>query len=432
MAPNSPQPKPSSRKGETKVNFGASGTSRKCKPSPTNPDAGPSSTKRARPNGALGSTSMDTGGAGPTNMSGSTAGTASTADAADANNTAPKTTPAKKTAVNAAKDLATKLKRDAVRISGPITNNIARIPETLLATVFTMILKAVQSKYNELHRHLAVSGFQFFSDSFALSALEVNAKVTSNTELLCDMYDNYTYGTLAQRTRMERRCPGSLSHSIKHGVQLKARARFSQVRFKTAVSLGLRKPVQRIVCIEEAHSDNEHTPTSGESRVREKPGRNPIVAQFFHKELDPAAEEYRKRNAKWGKKEPKPRTRSDPLLPASAMGVILPPDVPIDFFTPEFYNALTAKERTRYINTGVAFPLADFAFDEVHDGWKTMGKKEFMEMYRNNVLAQYNIPDAEEIDAMPDSDADDEEEVEINLEDTDDEEDREMEVDEDV
>jgi hypothetical protein len=102
---------------------------------------------------------------------------------------------------------------------------------------------------------------------------------------------------------------------------------------------------------------------------------------------------------------PKTRIRPNPLLPASNIGVILPADVPIDFFTPEFYNALSVKECAQYVDTGVAFPLADFAFDEVHEDWKTMGKKEFMEMYGNDVLEQYNIPSPEEIAAIPNSDA---------------------------
>ncbi|KAJ7640002.1 hypothetical protein DFH06DRAFT_1478028 [Mycena polygramma] len=336
-----------------------------------------------------------------------------------------------RTAVTAAKDLATRLIRDAKRIPGPIANDIARIPEAHLATVFTMILKAglqgfcpdldgpVQSTYNQLHRHLAVSGFQFLSSSLAMCAVEVNLKVAEDTDLLCDMYDNYVYGTLAQKTKMERRRPGSLSQSLTHGAEFKARARLSEVRFKTATSLGLRKPVLRMASVQEAHSDDEQS--SG--CVRMKPGRNPVVGRFFREELDPAAEEYRKRNAKRGQKAPKPRIRGNPLLPASDIGVILPPDVPVDFFTPAFFNALTLKERARYVNTGVAFPLEDFAFDEAHDDWKTMGKKDFMEKYGNDVLEQYDIPSPEEIDALPDSDADDEEgEDEINLEDTEDEE----------
>lgn len=124
-----------------------------------------------------------------------------------------------RTAVSAARDLATKLIRDAKLITGPIANDIARIPETHLATVFTMIQKAglkgfcpdlegpVQSKYNQLHRHLAVSGFQFLSSSFALAALDVNASVAEDTDLLGDMYDGYAYGRLATKTKMERRRP---------------------------------------------------------------------------------------------------------------------------------------------------------------------------------------------------------------------------------
>ncbi|KAJ6546046.1 hypothetical protein DFH09DRAFT_880176, partial [Mycena vulgaris] len=284
-----------------------------------------------------------------------------------------------RTAVSAAKDLATKLVRDAKRIPGPIANDIARIPELHLATVFTMILKTglkgfcpdlegpVQSTYNQIHRHLAVSGFQFLSASFALSALEVNMKVAENTELLGDMYNNYMYGTLAQKTKMERRRPGSLGQSLKHGVEYKARARVRL--YSSVLCLFLRK-----------------------------------IFSWYHR------------------RGPKPRIRSNPLLPASEIGVILPPNVPIDFFTPEFYNALTLKERARYVNTGVAFPLAEFAFDKAHEDWKTMGKKEFMMIYGNDVLAQYDIPSAEEIDAIPDSDVDGDEEVEIDLEDTDDDE----------
>ncbi|KAJ7501166.1 hypothetical protein B0H11DRAFT_1993870 [Mycena galericulata] len=350
-----------------------------------------------------------------------------------------------RTAVSAAMELATKLVKDAKRISGPIANDIARIPEVHLATVFTMILKAglqgfcpdlegpVQSRYNQLHRHLAVSGFQFLSSSFALSALEVNIKVADNTALLGDMYDHYVYGTLAQKIKMERRRPGSLAHSVKNGVEYKARARLSQVRFKTATGMGLRKPVLRMACVEEAHSDDEHR--DGACYTRDKPGRSPIPAKFFHEILDPAAEAYRKRNGKPGQKAPKPRICTDPLPPASQFGNILPPDVPVDYFTPEFFNALTVKERARYAKTGVAFPLEEFAFDEAHEDWKTMGKKEFMEMYGNDVLEYYDIPSQEEIDALPKSDAeDDEEEEEINLEDTEDEgdEEDEMEVDDEL
>ncbi|KAJ7657072.1 hypothetical protein B0H17DRAFT_1213603 [Mycena rosella] len=144
--------------------------------------------------------------------------------------------------------------------------------------------------------------------------------------------------------------------------------------------------------MQEAHFDDE------DGCVREKPGRNPVATQFFLEELDPAAEVYRKCNAKAGRLN-------------------------------LFYNALTLKEHARYVNTGVAFPLAEFAFDKKYEDWKTMGKKKFMFVYGNDVLEEYDIPTAEEINGIPDSDVDDDEEVEINLEDTDDDEDEEIDVD---
>lgn len=63
-----------------------------------------------------------------------------------------------------------------------------------------------------------------------------------------------------------------------------------------ATRLELRKPVQRMTYVQEAHSDDE------DGNVREKPGRNPVVGEFFVNELDPEAEHYRKRNAKGGQK----------------------------------------------------------------------------------------------------------------------------------
>ncbi|KAJ7746178.1 hypothetical protein DFH07DRAFT_963050 [Mycena maculata] len=316
-------------------------------------------------------------------------------------------------AVSAAMELATKLVKDAERISGPIANDIARIPEVHLATVFTMILKAglqgfcpdlegpVQSRYNQLHRHLAISGFRFLSSSFALSTLEVNPK----------------------KIKMERHRPGSLAQSVKNGVEYKARSRLSQVRFKTATEMGLRKLVLRMACVEEAHSDDEHR--NGVCYTRNKPGRNPVPAKFFHEDLDPAAEAYRKRNTKPGQNV----ISESPSL----FGTILPPNVPVNYFTPEFFNALTVKERAQYAKTCVAFPLEEFAFDEAHEDWKKMGKKEFMEMYGNDVLEYHDIPSQEEIDELPKSDVeDDEEEVEIDLEDTEDEAEDEMEVEDEL
>jgi hypothetical protein len=114
---------------------------------------------------------------------------------------------ASRTAIREAAVLAMSVRNNAKKLSGPIATDIAHIPAEHLSCTFTMVLKAglqgfcpdvdgpVQSTYNQLHRHLAASGFQFLSSMLGLMALNVNNVYTNNYEMLCDMYNNYVYGT---------------------------------------------------------------------------------------------------------------------------------------------------------------------------------------------------------------------------------------------
>ncbi|KAJ7818840.1 hypothetical protein B0H14DRAFT_2601022 [Mycena olivaceomarginata] len=174
-----------------------------------------------------------------------------------------------RTAIWKATVLATSVRNNAKKLSGPIVTDIARIPAEHLSCAFTMVLKAglqgfcpdvdgpVQSTYNQLHRHLAASAFQFLSSTLGLMALNVNNVYATDYERLCDMYDNYVYGTLAQNTKMGRRRPGSLSQSQKNSTAYKART--------CCMSF-----------VDEVHSDDEKD-GNGAHWVRQKPGHNPIV-----------------------------------------------------------------------------------------------------------------------------------------------------------
>jgi hypothetical protein len=185
--------------------------------------------------------------------------------------------------------------------------------------------------------------------------------------------------------------------------------------------------------VQETHSDDKCN--NGVPWVHNKPRHNPTVTRFFLEKLDVKAEEYRKRNAKGGQKyvvytqnvcrsNPifrKPALRQhNPLKPASDIGSVLPPDIPINFFTAEFYNSLTVKEHARYTKAGVAFPLPQYAFNKSHAHWLMMGRAEFMKAYSNEVLAQYHVPSAKEITELHSNADDEEEEEEIDLVDTDD------------
>ncbi|KAJ7833813.1 hypothetical protein B0H13DRAFT_2370263 [Mycena leptocephala] len=296
----------------------------------------------------------------------------------------------------------------------------ARIPAEHLATVFTMVQKAglqgfcpdiegpAYSTYNQLHRHLAVSAFQFLSSSFALMALNVNNHYAQDHNLCSDMYDNSS-------TELLRRTPRRRS------VVPEASAILCVTVSQTKLApVCVRLDSKQLVDSNYANLFSAWFISTRSILTMNTPRIEGAAV---------SAEEYRERNGKPGQTKPDTRHRNNPLLPPSEIGLVLPPDVPIDFFTPEFYNSLTVKERARYADTGVAFPLEQYVFNDAHAHWMKMGKADFMKAYGNEVLAKYNIPSPEEIAEQSDSDADDEEEEEIDLADTDDSE---MEVDEEL
>ncbi|KAJ6523815.1 hypothetical protein B0H19DRAFT_1344934 [Mycena capillaripes] len=156
-----------------------------------------------------------------------------------------------------------------------------------------------------------------------------------------------------------------------------------------------------------SHKENNSPGSLSKALNTSKDGRSKIVTSFF-RELDSSILKQSKRNPNRNKK-------------------FLPVGVPIDFWTPKFYNEdLDIQEKAMYVNTGVAFRLGKFCNDQDAAKWSKMPAKEFMKIYGNEVLAQYNLPTPEEIAALgmdkdcdEGSDADDES---TDLEDTDDDE----------
>jgi hypothetical protein len=90
-----------------------------------------------------------------------------------------------------------------------------------------------------------------------------------------------------------------------------------------------------------------------------------------------------------------------PPTPSSTLSRILPVDVPIDFWDPQFYNnEFDVREKAMYVGTGVAPPLPQFCTDSHVNEWAKLPAKEFMAKFGKDVLAQYNLPTPEEIAAL--------------------------------
>ncbi|KAJ6609098.1 hypothetical protein B0H10DRAFT_1954844 [Mycena sp. CBHHK59/15] len=101
-------------------------------------------------------------------------------------------------------------------------------------------------------------------------------------------------------------------------------------------------------------------------RPTERPwhGRNPVVTAFFGDQDRKIARRLERTPTK--KRQPESRTLASPPT-SSALSRVLPVGVPIDFWTPQFYNEkLDLHEKAIYVNTGVAFPLPQFCTTEHH------------------------------------------------------------------
>lgn len=94
------------------------------------------------------------------------------------------------------------------------------------------------------------------------------------------------------------------------------------------------------------------------------------------------------------------RTRAPGLGPS---GRQLPTEVPIDYFSPEFFNSLTVRERASYMDNGVALPTAEHCqtWKQIQE-WKGLTPKEFMARYGDAKLALYELPTEDELAQLAD------------------------------
>ncbi|KAJ7897000.1 hypothetical protein B0H13DRAFT_2337991 [Mycena leptocephala] len=171
-----------------------------------------------------------------------------------------------------------------------------------------------------------------------------------------DLYDNYVFGTIKTNSRKEFNTPGSLGKAQGKSNPEKRRMRLCERRYKEAKLMRYRKPILRMMKAEAVHSDDEHL-AGGDARknrgllVHTKESCNPIVTAFVYEQDRKIAKRQERSPTK--KREPETRTLANPPT-SSALSRILPVGVPIDFWTPKFYNSeLDLHEKAMYINTGV-------------------------------------------------------------------------------
>ncbi|KAJ7844360.1 hypothetical protein B0H14DRAFT_2358665, partial [Mycena olivaceomarginata] len=211
-----------------------------------------------------------------------------------------------------------------------------------------------ESLYNLAHEHVAIHSFRTIASLFAYSSIyRVDLSLIKDDHFLRRFYRSFIYGRMKDLASKEERRPGRA-------------LRVAQI----ADDCFMNKTVARLAAENECHSDDEELADGSAFMVHEKPGRD--------------------------------------RLPPSDLSRARPTNVPIDYFSPQFFNDLSVRDRTIYMNNGVALPTAEHCqtwTDIVK--WKGLGKVDFMAQYGKAKLALYELPTEAELAALDDDSMDD-------------------------
>ncbi|KAF5390397.1 hypothetical protein D9757_005172 [Collybiopsis confluens] len=258
-----------------------------------------------------------------------------------------------------------------------------------------------ESMYNATHELLALSTFKNVAASFGYTFLAVDLSYLQNHTFLTKLYCSFVFGHMAEKAHREGKAPGRVARDVELMNIYWQRNHLRETRVKQLKDDGFSKAVVHLAEENEAHSDDELDPNSppNEERylIRIKEGRAPHVTELF-RFIDIRYQQAQQRKAGT-------RTNRVRAIPAESIGPSKIPRFPVhvslDYFEPEFYNSMSVRERLSYMNNGVALPKPEHCqrWADVLN-WKNLSKKEFMEKFGNNTLAQYAVPTEAELEQL--------------------------------
>ena len=129
-----------------------------------------------------------------------------------------------------------------------------------------------------------------------------------------------------------------------------------------------------------------------------KRARNPLVTDFLH-----SIDQTRQCNKPVFRGQRSNACREEPRIPhpdrqESRISGRLPRTCPLDWFTPEYFNAMDVDFQSLYVDAPIALPLAESCGSLTPPpDWKNMPHDQFMEKYGNSVREKYNLPTEEEL-----------------------------------
>ncbi|KAJ6528180.1 hypothetical protein B0H19DRAFT_1274975 [Mycena capillaripes] len=260
-----------------------------------------------------------------------------------------------------------------------------------------------ESMYNLAHEHVAIHSFRNVVMRHGYSALyPVNLSLIHDDHLIQRFYRSFVYGHMKLQAGKEERRPGQLEIDIVLNNTYRRRDEFKTTRgLQIKAECFLNPHVAALAAETECHSDDEELPDRTSYLVHEKLGRDGAVSALFeimtHRREATMAQKSRK--GTW-----RPRTRRREL-PPSDLSHALPTRVPIDYFSPDFFNALSVRDRASYMHNGIALPTEEHCRTwEAILRWKSLSMADFVTHYGTAKLALYNLPTDEELALLSDDD----------------------------
>ncbi|KAF8190736.1 hypothetical protein K438DRAFT_2018587 [Mycena galopus ATCC 62051] len=308
--------------------------------------------------------------------------------------------------LNTAKAMTSQTATDAARVGDHHLHSMFNAVANAGLQVFAPdVFGNPESLYNLAHEHVAIHSFCAIASLFAYSSIySVDLSLIKDDHLLRHFYRSFMYGRMKSQASKEERCPGRvgvdivLNNIYRRHDEMKA-FRTTQI----ADDCFMNKTVGLLAAENDCHSDDEELADGTGFMVHEKPGRDSAVSAFFGV-LTARRETTLSQQRKKGSWRRRVCRRG---LPPSDLSHVRPTDVPIDYFSPQFFNDLSVRDCTIYMNNGVALPTAEHCqtWTDIAK-WKGLAKAEFMAKYGDAKHALYMLPTEAELAELDDDSMD--------------------------
>lgn len=246
------------------------------------------------------------------------------------------------------------------------------------------------SLFNAANRYIAISTFREVSSGPCYRYLQVNPKYVDDIGLLTSAYNHYVHYLSAAKFKREVRTPGRLAEaeSVKTISQRRRRLAeacrlfASQNNFPRRYKLILEQPY--------AHSDDELDPELKVHVIKTLEYRSANANKFFRR-LDAMMDRVAITSGKTTQRQP----RLLPMVPVPSKLQTPPTQLPIDYYSAKWYNALTPSQKEKIVkhNQVALLPDAGDSFipaPNTHPAEKLNGR-DFNKKYHLRLTLPYQI-----------------------------------------